>query len=803
MLKNYILTSIRNLFRNWNYTLMNIIGLSIGLTAVIFISIFVFHELSYDKFHENKDNIYRANAFGKMMNNDFHMAVTCAPMWQAFINDYPEVTTATRVRAFGDWLMRYEDKKFNEKNVLFADSTFFDVFSFNLLRGDPDKVLSNPRSLIFTESTAKRYFGDEDPIGKMIRVENDSVLYEVVGLMEDIPENSHFHFDMLGSIMTYGASRSSAWLNHNFYTYILLEEGVDIEKFENKIQGMVTKYVGPQIEQVLGINLDQFKDKGNTFGYTLEKLTDIHLHSKLEYQIEPVGDITYVYIFIIVGIFIISIASINFINLSTARAAGRAKEVGIRKVLGGHKKMLAAQFLIEAVILTLFSLIIAILLVEALMPSYNNLLQLNLDINYFSEWYIIPSLIVLLLIVGLLSGSYPAFFLASFKPVQILKGNLKGGSKSGVLRYILVVTQLAISIIILIGTITVYKQLNLLMNKDMGFDKENVLVIERSDALRNNMESFKQEVNNLPDVLSVTNSSTIPGRNFSNNAFFLEGAPTSQTYLINQAWVSYDYGKTFGIELTEGRFFSRDISSDSSGIVISEMTAKSIGIEDPIGKRFYIPGDPVQYIPIIGVYKDFHFRSLHHSIEPTGFTLMPGVWEGLVSVKLTGDNTSKTIKEIQKIWESFNEYPFEYFFLEDELAQLYKSEQQTSKIFVFFSVLSLVIASLGLLGLISFISAQRKREIAIRKTFGSSTQNVVFILNKEIIKLVAISILVSVPLSYFFIKNWLTGFAYRIEMTGFLLLIVPLFVLILSLLIVSYHAFRAAIQNPAHVLRHE
>ncbi|HKL09439.1 MAG TPA: ABC transporter permease [Bacteroidales bacterium] len=805
MIKNFFLTAFRNLTQKWSYSFINILGLTIGLASVIYIFLFVSFELSYDKMHNHYDRIYRMGVKGMLMNSEINQAITAAPMAEALRNDYPEVAGACRLTTAGDWLMTYKDKKFNERYFLFADSTFFDIFSFKLIKGDPKTVLTEPRSIVFTESAAKKYFGNEDPVGKTLKVENDTVLYQVTGLMQDIPENSHFTFDMLGSMTTLRRSESTFWVNHNYYTYILLNEGTDPEAFETKMQSLVEKYVGPQIEQILGVNMQEFEASGNSFGYFMQPLADIHLRSDLQYEIEANGNILYIYIFISVAVFILVIASINFTNLATARAANRATEVGVRKVLGAQKKQLVAQFLTESFLITLLSLALAVVALEVVMPYLNNITQIPLAIDYFGSWYTLPGLLLLIVLVSFMAGSYPAFFLASFRPVAVLKGKLKLGAKNGMLRSALVIVQFVVSVFILLSTYTVSDQLHYMLNKDLGFEKEHVLMIRRSDGLRNQMESFKSEVKNLSGVVEITNARNYPGINFSNNTFFKEGEQTN-TYLLNQAWVSFDYEKTFGFEMLKGRFFSKDFPTDSNAIVINESAVKSLGLDEPVGKNLLLPAGENEYRPlkIIGVVKDFHFKSLHTTIEPAAFTLLPGNWEGVVCVKLRPENINNTISSIQNIWESFtSQYPFEYFFFDDHMEDLYQAEKRTSSIFIIFSLLSVVIALFGLFGLISFITEQRKKEIGIRKTFGSTSLNIVVIICKDILKLIIIATLISWPIAYWVMNKWLQDFSYRVDIHFIMFLVIPLITMLVSLLVVIYQALKAAFRNPAETLRYE
>ncbi|MCK5168937.1 MAG: FtsX-like permease family protein, partial [Bacteroidales bacterium] len=619
-------------------------------------------------------------------------------------------------------------------------------------------------------------------------------------------ENSHFHFDLMGSMSTLNSSRNTFWVSHNLYTYILLEEGTNQTAFEEKMQLMVEKYVGPQIEQFLGIKMEEFAKAGNSFSYFIQPLLDIHLKSDVQYEIETNGNIQYIYIFISIAIFILVIASINFTNLSTARASKRSKEVGIRKVVGAMKAQLIFQFLMESFIITVVSLGLAVILLELFLPGLNNLVQIPLELNYFGSWYAVPSLFLLVLLVSLMAGSYPAFFLASFRPVAVLKGKLKLGVRGGMLRSILVITQFVVSVFILLSTYTVSDQLKYMLNKDLGFDKENVLMIRRSDALDNQLDAFKAELMKLPSIVEVSNANSYPGENYSNNAMFLEGESTGNTYLLHQSWISYDFEKVLNFELIEGRFFSREFASDSNAIVINEAAVKSLGLEDPIGKIILTPRSETEFIqrPIIGVVKDFNFKSLHTKIEPVAFTFMPGNWEGVVSVKLAPGNISSSIQQIQNVWDEFvNDYPFEYFFFDDHLKEMYTAEKRTNSIFVLFTILSILISFLGLLGLISFITEQRKKEIGVRKTFGSSTGNIVVIISKGILKLIIIASIVSWPIAYWVMNNWLQDFSYRVDINLVMFVVIPVLTIMLSLLTVIYQTVKAARKNPAETLRYE
>jgi putative ABC transport system permease protein len=812
MLRSYILVALRNLWRHRGYALINIFGLAIGLAASIFILLYVVNELTYDRFNEKADRTYRVWIYGSMPATEMRHAVTAPPMAEALLNDYPEVEEVVRLRQAGGWLVRKGDRIFHEtaQDFLFADSTFFDVFSFNLIKGDPKTCLRDPRSIVLTEEYARKYFGDEDPMGQTLKMEQDTNLSVITGVMEDIPVNSHFHPKMIGSLSTLGSSRSTVWVNHNFYTYVVLQEGTDPEEFESRMQEMVVKYVGPLLTQVMGIDLDQFRAAGHSYGYRLQKLTDIHLHSHLQFELEPNGNPLYVYIFLVAAILILVIAAINFMNLATARSTVRAREVGLRKVVGSGRRQLIAQFLTESVVLTLFSMVISILLVYLLMPQYNNLIQLNLSFNVFSQAWVIPLLVVFAILVGIAAGSYPAFVLASFRPAVVFSSEKKISGRKSLLRSMLIVLQFTVTILILIGTIIVNRQLNYMQTKDPGFQKENVLVIHRSDALKDRIDAFKQEVLQDANVVAVANSTHIPSYSYWENAHWLEGWDRSEVFTLSTCYVSYDYDQTLGLQMAQGRFFSRDMPSDSSGVVINEAAVKALGLEDPLNNRFVSPsmdGGEDEFMPIIGVVKDFHFESMQKEINPVAIHFMPGNFEGVIVVRLGEGDPSSTVDYIRQQWDQFNlDYPFEYSWMDEEFDTLFNTERRTGQILLIFSILSIFLTCLGLLGLISYTSNQRTREIGIRKIMGASVQIIMRLLSREMVVLLGISALISIP-AYFGVRAWLQRFAYHIHFQlGIYFLIlgaVTLVVLVLSMLTVSFHAYRAATANPADSLRME
>ena len=807
MLRNFFINAIRNMRKHSGYLILNITGLTIGLTSFLLITIYVLHELNYDRFHKNYENIYRIKVKGVMAGSTLDQAITAPPMAQTLLADYPEIEYVVRIRRAGAWLVKYGDTRFNEDGVLFADSSFFSVFDFKLLNGDPKTALVNPRSLILTEKFAKKYFGNEDPMGKRISLESDTNLYTITGVVQNIPANSHFKFDMLGSLNSLGDSRSTQWLNHNYYTYIVLKEGTKKSYMETKFPEVVVKYVGPQLKKFVGITIEDFQKAGNQFGYELEPLKDIHLKGAPQYQIEPSGSLSTVYIFAIIALLILVIAIINYINLATAKSAGRAKEVGIRKVSGSDKTGLILQFIGESLIIVTIAAIIASLLVMVLTPAFNHLIGKEISLTLFSGYKVFIGIIALILIVGTAAGAYPAFVLASFNPVEVLKGTLNPGSISKTLRGILVVFQFTVSIVIIIGAFVVYKQLNFMTSKDMGVVKENLLVIRRPDALGKKLESFKEQILQIPGVEKIANATAIPGtNNFNNNAFFLDNDPTKATYLINQDLVSFGFAEVMGIKLADGRFFSKEYGTDTSAVMINETAVKFLGLTDPVGKYILQPGNPGKFnrLRIVGILKDFNIASLHEKITPVCFTLMKGNYEGYLCVRLNGKNIQSAIKSIENIWKDFsNRQPFQYSFFADDFNKNYEAELKIGRIFILFSVLAIFIACLGLIGLITYMTTVRTREVGIRKTFGATKRIIVTLLSHEVLVLILISSLVAYPIAYFGIRFWLNSFAEKITVGPAIYIVASIIGLTIGWLSIIYQALKAAAYNPAESLRYK
>ncbi len=810
MFENFFKVAIRNILRQRVYSLINILGLAIGLSCSLLIMVFVMHELSYDQFHAKKDRIYRLCVKGKIGEAEMNMAFTSVPTGPAFDQEFPEIIESVRLEKWNDVLFRYGEKIFVEDDLLWADSGFFKVFDFRLISGQPDQVLAEPRSIVLTETMAKKYFGDEEAVGKSINMGSDTTEYRVTGIAQDPPENSHLDFNFIASFHSLGKAKSTFWLSHNLSTYFLMEDGVDIGLLEEKMQPVMLKYVGPEVEQFLGIQLEQFVEAGNSYGMYLQPLSDIHLNPEVQQSMKAPHEKKYIYIFSLIAVFILVIACINFMNLSTARSANRSREVGLRKVMGSTRKLLVGQFLLESICISLVALIFGLVILEMLLPAFRNLVHLKLSVNYFDNPVVIPSLVILVFLVGLLSGSYPAFYLSSFRPIAVLSGKLATGMKTGWLRGILVVMQFTISIGIVIATMVVLKQVNYLLKKDLGYETEQMVSIQRAEALgKEHIQTFKQELANIPGVVASTNSTMLMGDPNNSNSYMIEGQPFENSYILWTVWTDFDYAETFGLELVKGRFLSEEFASDSTNVVVNEAAVRSFHMEDPLSIRIIQPGrTPEERIfhQIVGVVKDFHFASLHSPIEPFVMIHKDEDWDwgGYLTVRLETENLPSTLGEIEKIWKKFtNDQPMEYSFLKEDLAAKYGEEKRTGGIFGIFSILAILVACLGLLGLSSYSAEQRTREIGVRKVMGATVSNIVRLLSKETILLILISAAISVPVAWISMGNWLESFAFRIRMDPFIFILAFLGALFIALLTVSIQAINAALANPSDSLRYE
>jgi putative ABC transport system permease protein len=805
MFKNYVKIALRNFLKHKGFSFINIFGLAIGVACCLLIVLFVLDEISYDQHHEKADQIFRVGIRGFVNNVLFHGVVTPAPMAQTLVNEFPEVTAATRLRNFGFPVFRYGDKVFSEERVFWVDQAFFDVFTVPFIKGDPNTALAQPNTIVLTRSMALKYFGDEDPVGKSLNADKQRD-YLVTGVVEDVPHNSHFHYDFLAALVTLDVSRSPIWVSNNFCTYLVLQEGASAEAFEAKMVGLVKKYVGPQIQTAAGITLEQFFEAGGAWDYFIQPLTGIHLHSHLDFELEPNGDIAYVYIFSIIAIGVLLVACINFVNLATARAASRAREVGIRKTVGSNRGQLIRQFLSETTIMSFFAVLLALAAVQLLLPFFNNITGKALAVPYIQNVLTIPLLLGLVLFIGILAGTYPAFFLASFDPAVVLKKEMTGKSKRSSMRNVLVVFQFTVSIVLIVGTVIVSRQLTYIQNRNLGFNKEQVVIVKKTDDLGNQVPAFRQELLKNPKVINATNTNNLIGSDFGNSAYKLAGATGEETHLLDVYYSDPHFVETYQIDMADGRYYEEGRQADQQSAVINEAAVKELGLKDPVGKQIEAIR-PNRTIPftIIGVMKNFNFKSLYHEIGPLIIHLYGPEGRGrYVSVRIHSENIRETMTFLESTWRKFAvNQAFEYEFFDDHFARIYQSEERTGKIFFSFSLLAIFIAILGLFGLAAYVSEQRTKEIGIRKVLGATEIGIVFLLSKQFTKWVVLSNLFAWPIAYYFMTKWLQRFAYQASISVWSFLFAFIVVLLLALFTMSYQTIKAARSNPVELLRYE
>lgn len=799
MLKNYIKIAFRNLLKHKAYSLINVLGLATGIAACLLIMIYVLDELRYDLYHDGADRIYRATLAARINGKDLHVTNTCAPLSEALMREFPEVEASTRFYQAGNFSVRYGDRIFNEDKFFHTDATVFKVFTVPLLKGNQENALKEPNSVIISERMAEKYFGSEDPMGKVFNTDG-RVDYKITGVFRNVPSQSHIHYDFLASFNSRDESRDDQWLSNNNWTYVKLKDRLSFESFQSKMQTLVEKYAGPQLKKIVGISMQEWFEKGGAYNYVFQPLTDIHLHSDLGGEVEPNGNIIYVYIFSVIAFFILLIACINFMNLATARSANRAKEVGVRKALGSMKNQLVYMFLTESTLISLFSMAIAVGLSELFLPAFNDLSGKTLEINLLTNPLVLAGLLTFAVLVGLLAGSYPAFYLSAFDPIMVLKGKLAGGAKGRILRSILVVGQFSVSVALIIGTLVIRNQMDYVQNKKLGFDKEHILIVENTWLLREQRQSFKQALLTVDGVECATMANGVPGQDIGNTAFYIDGKKDDPSLLWTQR-SDYDFIKTLKMELADGRDFSNKFSTDSSSVILNEAAVKILGLTDPVGKFIYRFSED-KPLKVIGVVKDFNFQSLHQEIRP--LVILPEGRGAIAAIRLKQGSVSEFIASIEKIWNQFQPgQPFIYSFLDEEFDALYRAEQRVSKIVGIFAVLAILVACLGLLGLAAYTAEQRTKEIGIRKVLGASVGGIVMLLSKEFLKWVLISNVIAWPLAYYFMNSWLANFAYRIDLSLTVFLVAGISAILIALLTVSLQAVKAATANPVEALKYE
>ena len=812
MLRSYLNIAFRNLRRQPQYAFINVFGLALGMACCILIALYVRDEISYDRFLPDSDRVYRVALDFRRQDVTIETAYTSRPLAPTLATDFPEVESATRLwhDATGRMVVRHEDRVFAEDRVFYGDSSFFDVFGFSLIAGNEQTALNDPFSIVLTEAMAKKYFGNADPLGAVLHLrepsDRDVFPYRISGVMPDVPANSHLNFDFLASYTTQRQSQSQSWLGFGVYSYVKLREGASPSTFEAKLPALFATYGGPQILESYSTSLDAFEAAGNRYRYFVQPLTSIHLHSNLEDEIKPTGDIRLVYLFVAIAGFVLILAGINFVNLATARAARRNVEVGVRKTLGSSRKQLVVQFLAEAALLSVLGLLLAMVLVVAVLPYFNTITGKSLQLSVSEIQFLIPLLAVIGGTVGLCAGAYPALYLSSFKPALVLKSGRSSG-RSRRLRDTLVVFQFGIATLLIICTAVVYSQMSFMLSKNLGFDAEQVIILEGAEVMGPQAEAFRESMRGLPGVVRVSNAEQAPGRYLNGASFKMRGASDDASVVLEYTYASYDYVETLGLELVEGRSLSlRDFASDSLAVLLNETAVRHLGLENPIGQHLEWGGESTY--EIIGVVKDFHVASLHKEIGPMALlgpdprnTNRPNL---LAIARIESGNWQETIEALRESWQRFApEAPFIYSFLDDSFERLYEAERRTGRLVTLFSVLAIAIACIGLFGLAAYMAEQRKKEIGVRKVFGANEAGIVALMSKDFARLVVIAIASSVPLAFFLMQRWLEIFAYAIDLKVWIFAGAGLLSMVIALLTVSYQAFSAARTNPIDALKYE
>lgn len=806
MFQNSMIVAIRNIRKNKINSFINIFGLAIGMAVCLLLLLYVQDESSYDRFHAKADRIYRVANFTAMGDVEDELNGASALLAPALIQDFPEVEDAVRFRRISSVKLQFGDKIFRERRIVFSEPSFFNIFSFPLIKGDSNSALESPHSVILSAKTAKKYFDKADPIGETISM-NDSEDYKVTGVFQDIPQNSHFHFDVIGSLSSLDDFKEPSWLMPNFPTYLLLKDGTRASSFQEKLPAVVEKYTGPAIKEVFGKTLDELgRERGWRAGYFLQPLTSIHLNSDISNEFEANGDARYITLFSTIALIILVLAAINFMNLCTAYSSVRAKEVGIRKVLGSHRWNLFKQFITESVLMCVVSLAFALVIVILALPLLNSLAGKGMSFSSLGSGFMLLSILLVTLLVGFLAGSYPALFISSFPSAHVLAGRFNLGGKSTLLRRGLVVFQFFTSIILLVGTLIILFQLRYIQNKNLGFNKEQVLVVDGREDQFENAHAFKNEMQNYPQIInsSVSGFLPVPSRRRVQPVYPQGAADKEKWPPINIWHVDHDYIKTFEMKVVAGRDFSVDSMSNTEVVIINQKAAEHFGWEHALGKVLYHSLEPGRYnaYTVIGVVEDFHFDSLRDSIKP--LVLVQGNNSEYISFRIKTEDLSRTLATFEKRWEEFYpQEPFVYAFLDEKFNHMYRSDLRIGNILSVFTALAVFIGCLGLFGLAAFTTERRTKEIGIRKVLGESVQSIIKMLLKEYVLLVCIANVIAWPVVYYVMRNWLQGFAYRLPISISVFLIAGAGTLVLAVTTVIYHAGKAAISDPIKSLRYE
>lgn len=801
MIKSYIKIAIRNLKRNISISLINVCGLALGIATCLLISLYITDELSFDRFNKQSDRVVRVVFKGKVKGGDIKESHVMPPVASTMKAELSDVEETARLRMGGVPLFQIGNQVFHDANLAYVDASFFKIFTLPLLKGDHLTALAEPNTAIISETMARKYFNTNDVIGKELPVKGDGPIFKITGVMKDIPKNSHFNFDIFTSIDALEDARSTSWMTSEYYTYALLKKDVTVKQVETKLATLFDKHVGPQFMAGFGMSYEDYKKTGNKIGLYLQPLTDIHLHSDFVYDLSPSGNIRYLYIFGVIGIFMLLIATINFMNLSTASGSKRFKEVGVRKVLGAGKQKLLIQFFTEGILTTYIALLLAIGIVLLALPLFNHFSGKSLEIGQLSFITTIPLLLGFGLLIGLFSSSYPALYLSSFNPIMILRNRFNASGNGLGLRSGLVVFQFIVSVGLIFSTVVVSRQLDYMRHIKLGYDKENVVIIQ-SWPLGANEKAFAERLTQDSRVLHVSHSSYLPaGATYNNNFFIYPKESPNQWVKTLRYDVDEQYIPTMGMKLKEGRNFSTTYGNDSLSVVINETAAKNLGWKDNIIGRTLTDKDN-KVLQVIGVVEDFHFKPLHETIAPLVMVLNDQAGNLIIKTKAT--DMEKLLATVKQYYNAYpSDLPFDYSFLDDRYNQTYQSELKTGQLLTIFASLTIFVACLGLLGLAIFTTHQRKKEIGIRKVIGASVPDIARMLSFEFIRLVVIAIIIASPIAWWMMHMWLEDFAYRIDIQWWMFAITGLLAVVIALFTVSSQAIRAAVANPVNSLKDE
>ncbi|MFO7615616.1 MAG: ABC transporter permease [Bacteroidales bacterium] len=802
MLRKFFVAFLRNIRKDKVYSLINLLGFTIGISSFMLILLFVTSELSYDRHHANADRIHRLCIRAMIGDTRINQTFSSARMFREMTARFPEIETGTKFMTWSNLAVQYGDRNYAETNVFFADSTLFDVFTIPLVFGTEKYALNRPNTMILSQSCSEKYFGDVNPVGKVLRlVPNPSTQmdFEITGVFRDIPVNSHMHFDMVGSLLSFpNRINNDGWSENGFVTYFLLAPNTSVEALEKKMLDYTKEVFGAD-------RYEQFLAQGNSWEFFLQRVTDIHLRSDLNGEFEPNGNIRNVYIFSIIGLFVLVIACINFMNLATARSAKRAREVGIRKVSGSSRWLLIVQFLFESVILTLVSVLVALLLVKLTLPWFNSWLQLHLGFGLvgFGRMFFIS--IGAAILLGVLSGLYPALFLSAYKPIRVLKAQTIP-SRGGIgLRNALVIFQFAATVFLIIGTLMVNRQMRFLQKTDIGFTRENVLVITDQPEFTNQYESFRTELMKNPLVINVTASRALPGYHFSNWGFRAEGV--DQGFTLNIMASDENLDDVLELDLVKGRFFSEEFPADTAAIILNETAVRVLGMDDPLGRVVFSNSHQDIKYPVIGIVRDFHYESMHSEVRPMAILHRQGpVFRSfsLIAVKFKEGAAPEVADLSRRTWDRLAPgTPYLYTYLDDHYNSLYHNEKQTAQVFVFLAVLAILVACLGLLGLAAFLTQQKTRQIAVRKVFGATNGQIINLLTYRFVRWVLLSIIIAGPLAWWLMMAWLNNFVYKATMAWWIYVLSGLVALVIAIVTVTFVTFKAARANPAVSLKYE